>query len=149
VSYLAQSANFGRLVKRVEELLDGWASSSTHWCDGACYSCLKDYSNRAYHPLLDWRLAADTLDIVRYGQLRKDRWRDTRRLAVLGAAAAFDWTCSNPNGDVPVVLTDRRPLQVVHPFADLDDAVRSRRNTAAVCDVFNLNRRPGAIYLIL
>lgn len=28
-------------------------------CDSSCYECLRDYQNQPYHPLLDWRLAAD------------------------------------------------------------------------------------------
>ncbi len=27
-------------------------------CDSSCYDCLRDYYNMAFHPLLDWRLAA-------------------------------------------------------------------------------------------
>ncbi len=28
-------------------------------CDSSCYDCIRDYSNMAYHGLLDWRLALD------------------------------------------------------------------------------------------
>lgn len=28
-------------------------------CDASCNNCLRDFSNQAYHPLLDWRLALD------------------------------------------------------------------------------------------
>ena len=149
VSYLARPANFTNLVQRVEDLLASWASGPNHSCDGACYSCLKDYTNRSYHALLDWRLAADVLDIVRYGVVRMDRWRETRAHAVLAAAEAFDWRCEDPQAPVPRVLTDRRPLDVVHPFTDRDNILQTRGSMPAVCDVFNLNRRPGAIYLVL
>ena len=30
-------------------------------CSGSCYVCLRDYSNMAFHSLLDWRLAADLI----------------------------------------------------------------------------------------
>ncbi|WP_411101587.1 DEAD/DEAH box helicase [Streptomyces sp. cmx-4-9] len=33
-------------------------------CDSACYDCLQDYGNSAYHPLLDWRLAVQMLDLL-------------------------------------------------------------------------------------
>lgn len=148
VSFLAQPENFLDLVNRVEARLNAWGADGGHLCDGACYGCLKDYGNRSYHALLDWRLAADTLDIVRYGLLRTDRWKLTRRQSVEAAAKAFEWSCPDPGAEVPLLKTDRRSVEVVHPFADRDDLLRSRSSTA-VCDFFNLNRRPGAIYLVL
>jgi Lhr-like helicase len=34
-------------------------------CDASCHKCLRDYSNQAYHPLLDWRLALDIIRLAR------------------------------------------------------------------------------------
>jgi hypothetical protein len=34
--------------------------------------CLRDYSNMAYHALLDWRLAGELLTVVRHGKLDVD-----------------------------------------------------------------------------
>ncbi|MFG1768318.1 DEAD/DEAH box helicase [Nocardia salmonicida] len=33
-------------------------------CDSSCYDCLRDYSNSAYHPLLDWRLATQMVALL-------------------------------------------------------------------------------------
>lgn len=33
-------------------------------CTSSCYRCLRDYSNMAYHPLLDWRLADDLFAVL-------------------------------------------------------------------------------------
>jgi len=143
VSYLAEPAHFDQLVRALEELVDSWADSDRHSCGTSCYRCLRDPGNSPYHPLLDWRLAADTLDVVRYGTPRVDRWAQTRRLAVEAAMRAFSWECDDPGADEPILTTHRRPLRVVHPLADhLNDP-----GGAVDGDVFNLNLRPGAVYL--
>jgi hypothetical protein len=36
-----------------------------HHCDSSCYRCLRSYTNRQKHPLLDWRLALDFVHILR------------------------------------------------------------------------------------
>jgi ATP-dependent helicase YprA (DUF1998 family) len=38
-------------------------------CSSSCYTCLRDYSNMRLHPLFDWRLARDLLDVLRGRQL--------------------------------------------------------------------------------
>ena len=32
-------------------------------CDSSCYKCMRDYSNMAYHPLMDWRLGMDLVNL--------------------------------------------------------------------------------------
>ncbi len=34
-----------------------------HQCDSSCYKCMRDYSNMAYHPLMDWRLGMDLVNL--------------------------------------------------------------------------------------
>jgi hypothetical protein len=144
VSFLAKPTNFVSLVQAVEDLVDGWADPARHSCDTSCYRCLRDPSNSPYHPLLDWRLAADTLDIVRYGTPRADRWMVTRRLAIEAAVRAFPgWSCADATAKDPVVTTHRRLLRVVHPLADCGAGGGAAVNR----DIFNLNLRPGAVYL--
>ena len=43
-------------------------------CDSSCPNCLRSYDNRWLHPVLDWRLALDVLDLVRDGELDESRW---------------------------------------------------------------------------
>ena len=40
-------------------------------------------------------------------------------------------------------------LDVVHPLANVDTTVADPRAPVVCIDVFNLNRRPGAVYLAL
>ncbi|HWC55976.1 MAG TPA: DUF1998 domain-containing protein, partial [Sphingomicrobium sp.] len=148
VSFLAEPAEFADLLGRVESLVDTW--DEEHGCDTSCYACLRDYANSSYHPLLDWRLAADALDILRHGSPRQDRWAQTRSHAVEAPVEAFApyWTCENPQAEVPLIETHaQRSVQVVHPLANRDDVLRDPSASLLVADVFNLNRRPGEIYL--
>jgi MrfA Zn-binding domain len=149
VSHLAAPEEFDDLLDRVEALVEHW--DVDHKCDTSCYACLRDYANSSYHPLLDWRLAADTLDILRHGAPRHDRWQVTRAQAVRAAVAAFDplWACDDPVAERPVIRTHAaRPLQVIHPLVNEDTLLQSADAPLVTADVFNLNRRPGEIYLI-
>lgn len=148
VSFLAEENEFAKLLDRVEELVTSWDDS--HGCDTSCYACLRDYSNNPYHPLLDWRLAADALEILRYGNVRRDRWAETRRSAVAAAVDAFSWTCADPSAATPLLEnTHARPVEVIHPLTNRDDDLADPFNNVLIADVFNLNRRPGAIYLAI
>ena len=57
------------------------------------------------------------------------------------------WTCTDPTADAPIVETHARPVRVVHPLANRDAEVRDASALEVVVDIFNLNRRPGEIYL--
>jgi Lhr-like helicase len=148
VSYLAEPTEFDDLLDRVDALVDNW--DAEHECDTSCYACLRDYANASYHPLLDWRLAADTLDVLRHGAPRGDRWQTTRPQAVQAAVEAFpSWGCDDPQATRPLLTTHgQRELQVIHPLANEDVLLQNTEAPLVTADVFNLNRRPGEIYLI-
>lgn len=69
--YLADSNENGDL--RIKKILEEMKSDSSefyrqlvnddHQCDSSCYQCLRDYTNMAYHPLLDWRLGLDLVNL--------------------------------------------------------------------------------------
>lgn len=57
---LGNPENFRSFLDAVEENLAVFGDDShSRTCRGACYGCLRDYQNMAFHPLLDWRLARD------------------------------------------------------------------------------------------
>ena len=75
-----------RLVKYLQNMVDhkndfakGLIDHSKD-CDSSCYNkgCMRDYSNMAYHPFLDWRLGLDVaqlcLDENYQMDLQKDYW---------------------------------------------------------------------------
>jgi Lhr-like helicase len=149
VTHIAQPDVFVALLDCAEALVTDWDDITRHGCDSACYRCLKDWSNNPYHPLLDWRLAADVLEILRYGAPRRDRWRATRQTAIHAAVEAFGWSCSDPDADEPVLETHRgrRTVRLVHPLRHYPDAPAGGTDAELLADVFNFHRRPGRVYL--
>lgn len=52
-----------------------WTSSAhAHRCDKSCPDCLRNYSNRRLHRLLDWRLALDMAELFLGRPLDTSRW---------------------------------------------------------------------------
>jgi hypothetical protein len=149
VTHVARPDVFGSLLDRGEALIAEWDDTTGHGCDSACYRCLKDWSNNPYHPLLDWRLAADALEILRHGAPRHDRWQTTRLAAIHAAQEAFEWTCADPEADEPVLVTHRRarPVRLVHPLRHHPDAPAGGTAAEMLADVYNFDRRPGRVYL--
>lgn len=69
--YLADFNEKGQL--RLKDILEKMKSENSDFyfelvnhgdqCDSSCYKCMRDYSNMAYHPLLDWRLGIDLVNL--------------------------------------------------------------------------------------
>ena len=87
-------------------------------CVAACYRCLKDYRNMAYHGLLNWRLAADMLGLMGNGSLDPSRlWTDLSRQAVAAFCEGFPgFEYAEPAG-VPAALGSQRAVISAHPLA--------------------------------
>jgi hypothetical protein len=74
VTRLADAQRFDDLLNATRQMIASqWEDPARHDCEGSCPRCLRDFSNTPYHPVLDWRLAADLLDILITGQLARDR----------------------------------------------------------------------------
>jgi len=148
VTHIAQPDVFPGLLERAEALIAEWDDHERHGCDSACYRCLKDWSNNPYHPLLDWRLAADTLEVMRYGAPRLDRWRETRLADIRAAEEAFEWTCTDHAADEPILDTHTgRTVRLIHPLRHHPDAPAGGSGREMLADVYNFDRRPGRTYL--
>jgi ATP-dependent helicase YprA (DUF1998 family) len=129
-------------------------------CDSSCYDCLRDYFNMAYHPLLDWRLARDMIDVIEGRDLRLDRWLEIESELAQSFAEDFGGTATPLDGDTVAVEFEDFMMIVRHP---IEDAKKSSRLAAASADAedrgfgeltgqpywfidsFNLLRRPGAV----
>ncbi|GHG50389.1 DEAD/DEAH box helicase [Streptomyces griseocarneus] len=126
-------------------------------CTSSCPRCLRDYSNMAYHPLLDWRLAGDLLTVLSRGLASTSTDRARRSLAGLQNLCKGTLL----DGDLPgLVFTSRSgPHAVVakHPLhmceqdlvsADLQpalDAALEHTQDAGriiVADWFTLEKSP-------
>ncbi|MFJ2303487.1 DEAD/DEAH box helicase [Streptomyces sp. NPDC087787] len=65
-THLAEPNVFEQLMATADRMLANFAAGSHgRDCRGSCYQCLRDYTNMAYHSLLDWRLAGDLLAILK------------------------------------------------------------------------------------
>ncbi|WP_328633334.1 DEAD/DEAH box helicase [Streptomyces sp. NBC_00356] len=65
-THLAEPKVFQELMASADRMLEKFRTGSHGTeCGGSCYECLRDYTNMAYHSLLDWRLAEDLLSILR------------------------------------------------------------------------------------
>lgn len=99
---LANGAGYARRIAEPEHmrraLEEFYQTGGTKWeadahagdCDRSCPDCLRNYSNRFHHGLLDWRLALDVRDIVVGNPLTMRRWEDL----MARAAASFQNFCS-------------------------------------------------------
>jgi hypothetical protein len=148
-----------RLAGRFEALLeeaDTHAASlqqhSGQPCDSSCHQCLRDYGNRRWHPLLDWRLAIDLLDLLHDRPLEPD----SQRHRDINAATAFanDFGFETVEDGVPIIIgRNGQQLAVRHPFEDPSlespsprvHQLRRHHPNASTTSSFELLRRPGTL----
>src|SRR6266540_4001965 len=80
-----------------------WIEDERHSreCTQSCPACLRSYDNRYLHPVLDWRLALDMLDLVRGKELAVNRWLSLGRKMAHHFADAFSF-----EGDLTAVELD-------------------------------------------
>jgi len=149
-TYLRDRTRFEQLIDHTLQLIaDDWEDPTRHDCGASCPGCLRDWSNTPYHPLLDWRLAADTLEVLVHGAVQRDRWDVVRSRAVDKVAADFGWQVIE-RGQRPVLDTGSGLICVVHPLDRVDgqlaDGVQTRHGLALPFDCFNFDRRPGEVF---
>lgn len=63
-TYFKDVAAFQALLEGMKStVLSDWFKHRTD-CDSSCAKCMRDYDNRQYHALLDWRLATDMAELL-------------------------------------------------------------------------------------
>ena len=168
-SYLGKQENIKRTINAVKEYVDG-LEHPTHSsnCDSSCYQCLSDFYNSSFHPIMDWRLARDLVDIIRGSGIDLDLWRDAEAQSAKIFSEAFGGECLEITSDVSAVrFSDFGKLLVVrHPFErsmrgliDGDQEGSTERMEAAFIESqleslgsfvdfssFDLQRRPGWVF---
>jgi hypothetical protein len=149
-----------RFGGKLDELLDETAvfaeTLRTHGnnpCDSSCYQCLRDYGNRPWHPLLDWRLSIDMLDLISGLELDRDRQRDRDVRALAAFAKDFGFEVVEDE-ETPIVRSRTGAIMApMHPFEDLSptsfsvrvQTVRSVHPSAMLTTTFDVLRRPGML----
>lgn len=132
-THLAEPEVFNDLMATANQMLERFSSGAhSRDCRGSCYECLRDYTNMAYHSLLDWRLAGELLSILQTGEA------DTRRWQHEAAGLLRNWSSDFPPEDAefvddlggagPAVLFEER-LWVApkSPFEAADEALQPER----------------------
>ncbi|MFZ2028847.1 MAG: DEAD/DEAH box helicase [Vitreimonas sp.] len=64
------------IAKHYTQMAADWIEPRHRHCDRSCPDCLRNYSNRRQHRLLDWRLALDTAELFLGEPLQTGRWLD-------------------------------------------------------------------------
>ncbi|SNS43380.1 Helicase conserved C-terminal domain-containing protein [Geodermatophilus saharensis] len=131
-------------------------------CSASCYRCLRDYSNMAYHALLDWRLARDLLSVLQTGQLPIDPHRERRAITswaeAYGAELIDELPCAAAVLDSQ--LYGRAIVVAKHPLEASETTLIAPRLASALAaaeameppadaivfaDTFTLDRDPGGV----
>ncbi|HEU5252058.1 MAG TPA: DEAD/DEAH box helicase [Solirubrobacterales bacterium] len=108
----------------LSEVLDAAAAyvktleQPAHECDSSCYDCLRDYYNMRLHPLLDWRLSRDMLDLLRGGELKLDRYREIEAQRARVLADEADGEVVSLAGDVQGVIAQGQVVAITHPLEE-------------------------------
>ena len=110
----------GRLDLRV--LVDDHGNA----CQTSCHECMRDYSNLAYHSILDWRLAVDmarlALDATATIDFTPSHWTGVADLAAQRLQAALpNSTLANFAG-LRAVQIGQLAIIVAHPLWDVRPA---------------------------
>ncbi|EST37721.1 DEAD/DEAH box helicase [Streptomycetaceae bacterium MP113-05] len=112
-THLAEREVFEQLMANANRMLADFADGAHgRECGGSCYQCLRDYTNMAYHSLLDWRLAGELLAILQGTGAASGK--HGRRAAGLLRAWASDFPPSDAEfvddlgGTGPAVLFEER-----------------------------------------
>lgn len=148
------------LARHLDELLaaanaesDRHREHAASGCDGSCYDCLRDYSNSAYHPLLDWFLAGEALNLLvgRDLSLATDPWS----MAVASYGEAFGWAIAGQVPGARLLTSDRdgKAMVVAHPLLAADPLaapvrqvmVQAGVDSACLTSGYEIARRPGLV----
>ena len=109
-------------------------------CDSSCPDCLRSYNNARRHPLLDWSLALDVLELAVGTDLTTERslpshasWIDTSAEALRGASA------SSIEG-IPSISRDGRVVLLTHPLWRSEESYQMPQQARAIAEAQNSYR---------
>jgi DEAD/DEAH box helicase domain-containing protein len=135
------------------------SSKHEEHCATACYRCLLSYGNSPTHPLLDWRIGLDTIQLLSDGIVPSMAPSYWERYRLTNGSAMHKLICSIFTGqnvsldedrEFPVIhIKGRDSIIVHHPLVSVDSpALRDRMNQydkARRMSLFQLIRAPWAL----
>jgi hypothetical protein len=117
-THLGQYAE--QLLRAAQELAEDYRGHAEQegGCDSSCYRCLRDHSNAAYHPLLDWRLAVDMLNLGTGEAIDSMQSNQFGGLLVQDFCRDFGWEAFSAAGVPSAIDTEFGELALVatHPL---------------------------------
>ncbi|MGW7466824.1 helicase-related protein [Streptomyces xantholiticus] len=129
-THLAEPDTFDQLMKATQAMLAKFGEGSHgEECRGSCYECLRDYTNMAYHPLLDWRLAADLLGVMQGRKLDVDRENARTLLENWATDTAGAGRLMDLDSHPVVIFDDTVVVAVKSPFETVGRELESERIT--------------------
>ena len=121
-TYLGRAEAFARLMADADSVVtDFEGPKHRDACDSSCYDCLRDYYNMAYHPLLDWRLARDLVEMLQGRGFDVAPWLPIERSLADSFAIALGLNpeqaiVDDLDGAVTGIRTGADLILVVHPL---------------------------------
>lgn len=161
--YALEIGRAGFFEKMVESTLDDlireWQDPNhADKCDQSCPDCLRSYDNSRRHPLLDWRLACDMLELVAHRPLTVSRSLSTDAKFLETAAHGLQGAMVEVNGRIPTLIRGDRCVLLAHPLwrldadwlteeqAEVQETVASRFRTFAWHDVRQFRRNALSVW---
>ncbi len=130
------------------------AASHADRCQTSCPDCLRDYSNLAWHNILDWRMALDlarlALDASEPVDFTASHWQPLVAAATTPYFNALRWAATTLGG-LPAARSGSQGEFIVHPlWSNLHPSVLQARTEALTAGItqpqtktlFELVRRP-------
>ena len=158
-SQFAVPAALERLLRFVSDPTSSFcapivAANHADRCQTSCPDCLRDYSNLAWHNILDWRMAIDlarlAIDADSPVDFTTAQWQSLVALAAPPYFRALGWT-PTMLGSLPAARSGAEAEFIVHPlWADQHPAILQAHREAATLGIvqprtktlFELLRRP-------
>ncbi len=131
-----------------------YAANHAARCQTSCPDCLRDYSNLAWHNILDWRMALDVarlaLDASQPVDFTTPHWQPLVAAATMPYFNALGWAATTLGG-LPAARSGSQGEFIVHPlWSNLHPSVLQARAEASAAGItqpqaktlFELVRRP-------
>ena len=152
-----------QLLERTDHFATDLAKPPHDECEASCPDCLRDFTNLVFHPLLDWRLGRDLLDLLFGRPLDTNRWLNEERHLAAAFANDFFGEPIRLDGGVWGVEGESSIVVIRHPFeaptesvepesmtlterldrAYIDAEERAHGKPVRFISSFDLQRRPG------
>ncbi len=155
----------GQLLEAAQELAEDYKrhAEQAGGCDSSCYRCLRDHSNAAYHPLLDWRLALDLLRLGTGEEIDRNEGDQLAEVLAQDFCRDFGWEAASAAGIPAAIDRSFAPLAMIvtHPLERTvplparltvarhelsEHLVGSQPMQVAFASTYQLVRRPGVVW---